>query len=85
MRVANFYYGDVLLGVLYENGRFDYTVHSFYAEKMPIEIVMHQLEIIRVCGLLDSFNFDEYITEWNEYPFPSEFRFEINDVDNHND
>ena len=75
MRHKNFYYNDIYLGVLYENGRFDYMVNSNQSNYMNIEDVVHVLERIRLIGLQDDFDFDRYILSYDQSMFKDGFEF----------
>ncbi len=75
MRHKNFYFNDIYLGTLYENGRFDYIVNSNQSEYMDIEAVVHILERIRLIGLQDDFSFDGYILSYEQSMFKDGFEF----------
>ena len=75
MRHSNFYYNDIYLGTLYENGYFDYMVNSNRAKEIDIEATVHILERIRQIGLNDDFNYDEYINSYNNSYFKDGFEF----------
>lgn len=75
MRHKNFYFNDIYLGTLYENGRFDYMVNSNQSEYMNIEDVVHILERIRLIGLQDDFSFDRYILSYENSMFKDGFEF----------
>ena len=75
MRHKNFYFNDIYLGTLYENGRFDYMVNSNHSEYMDIEAVVHILERIRLVGLQDDFDFDGYILSYDNSMFKDGFEF----------
>ena len=75
MKYSRFYYNDIYLGTLYENGRFDYMVSSNFGEEMNIEMVVHTLERIREIGLAKDFNFDEYIQSYQNSYFKDGFEF----------
>ena len=75
MRHKNFYFNDIYLGTLYENGRFDYIVNSNQSEYMDIEAVVHILERIRLIGLQDDFSFDRYILSYEQSMFKDGFEF----------
>ena len=76
MRHKNFYFNDIYLGTLYENGRFDYMVNSNHSEYMNIEDVVHVLERIRLIGLQDDFSFDRYILSYNNSMFKDGTEFQ---------
>lgn len=75
MKHKNFYFNDIYLGTLYENGRFDYMVNSNQSEYMNIEDVVHVLERIRLIGLQDDFSFDRYILSYDQSMFKDGFEF----------
>ena len=75
VRHKNFYFNDIYLGTLYENGRFDYMVNSNHSEYMNIEDVVHVLERIRLIGLQDDFSFDRYILSYDQSMFKDGFEF----------
>ena len=75
MRHKNFYYNDIYLGTLYENGRFDYMVSSNHSQDMNVEAVIHVLERIRLVGLQDDFSFDRYIISYDLSMFKDGFEF----------
>ena len=75
MRHKNFYYNDIYLGTLYENGRFDYMVNSNHSEYMDVESTVHVLERIRLVGLQDDFDFDRYILTYDQSTFKDGFEF----------
>lgn len=75
MRHKNFYFNDIYLGTLYENGRFDYMVNSNHSEYMNVEIVVRILERIRLVGLQDDFDFDRYISTYDQSMFKDGFEF----------
>lgn len=75
MRHSRFYYNDIYLGTLYENGKFDYTVSSNLGEELDIEMVVHNLERIRRTGLEKDFNFDRYIQSYQNSFFKDGFEF----------
>lgn len=75
MRYSRFYYNDTYLGILYENGLFDYMINSNYAQSMDIENAVHILERIRRIGLQDDFDFDKYIQTYNNSQFKDGFEF----------
>ena len=75
MRHKNFYYNDIYLGTLYEDGRFDYMVNSNHSEFMDIEATTHILERIRLVGLQKDFDFDRYIQSYDQSMFKDGFEF----------
>ena len=75
MRYSRFYYNDTYLGILYENGQFDYAINANHAQSMDIENAVHILERIRQIGLQDDFNFDQYIQTYNNSYFKDGFEF----------
>lgn len=75
MKYSRFYYNDIYLGTLYENGRFDYMVSSNFGEEMNIEMVVHTLERIREIGLEKDFDFDRYIQSYQNPHFKDGFEF----------
>ena len=75
MRYSRFYYNDIYLGTLYENGKFDYVVSSNLSEDMDIEMVVHTLERIRRIGLEKDFDFDRYINSHQNSYFKDGFEF----------
>lgn len=75
MRHKNFYFNDIYLGTLYENGRFDYMVNSNHSQDMNVEAVIHILERIRLVGLQDDFDFDRYILSYDKSMFKDGFEF----------
>ena len=75
MKYSRFYYNDIYLGTLYENGRFDYMVSSNFGEEMNIEMVVHTLERIREIGLAKDFDFDRYISTYQNSYFKDGFEF----------
>ncbi len=77
MKKADFYYKEIYLGTLFENGCFNYLVTSDYSKNLDIEYVIHTLEIIRKSSLSKTFNFDNYINSWNNSTFKNNFHFKI--------
>ena len=75
MKHSNFYYNDIYLGTLYENGLFEYMVNSNHAKYMNVEIALHILERIRLVGLEKDFNYDEYIQSYQNAMFKDGFEF----------
>ncbi len=77
MRKADFYYDEIYLGTLFENGYFNYLITSNYSKYLDIEYVAHTLEIIRESSSSETFNFDNYIDSWNNFTFKDNFHFKI--------
>ena len=75
MRHSNFYYNDIYLGTLYENGLFEYMVNSNRAKEIDIETTIHTLERIRLIGLQDDFDYDRYIDSYRNSMFKDGFEF----------
>lgn len=75
MRHKNFYYNDIYLGTLYENGLFDYMINSNHAQHINVEIAIHILERIRLVGLEEDFNYDRYIQSYQNSMFKDGFEF----------
>ena len=38
-------------------------------------MIIHVLETIRKSGLSDTFDYDRYVHDWNNFQFPDEFEF----------
>ena len=72
---SNFYYKDIYLGTLYENGQFEYTINSSQADHMNVVMVIKNLERIRKVGLEKDFNYQNYIDSYNNFPFKDGFEF----------
>ena len=79
MRVAKIYYNDILLGTLWENGKFNYELYSSYADRMNMELIIHDLERIRQIGLEKDFNFNNYTNSWLNFPFKDSWSMELCD------
>ena len=75
MRRSKLYYNDIYLGTLYEDGKFKYKVNSKNATQMDMETVIHILERIRLIGLQDGFNYDNYIQSYQNSMFKDGFEF----------
>ena len=79
MKKADFYYDEIYLGTLFENGYFNYLITSNYSKYLDIEYVVHTLEIIRESSSSETFDFDKYIDSWNNFTFKDNFHFKITD------
>ena len=78
MKKADFYYKEIYLGTLFENGYFSYIITSNYSKDIDnIEYIVHTLEIIRESGSSETFDFDKYIDSWNNFTFKDNFHFKI--------
>lgn len=78
MKKADFYYKEIYLGTLFENGYFSYIITSNYSKDIDdIEYIVHTLEIIRESGSSKTFDFDNYISSWNNFTFKDNFHFKI--------
>lgn len=77
MKYADFYCNEVHLGTLYENGKFDYIIDSNLINNNQLDIIAHTLSIIKEVGLSDDFNFDSYISSWNNFIFKDNFYFKL--------
>ena len=80
MKIANLYCKDILLGTLFEDGRFNYELYSSYATEINMEQAIRKLELMRQVGLSDTFDFDSYVREWQEFPFENDYRLEIEQI-----
>ena len=75
MKHSNFYYNNIYLGTLYENGLFEYMINSNHSKYMSVENAIHQLERIRLVGLQDDFNYENYINTYNNFIFKDGYEF----------
>ena len=75
MKQSRLYYNGIFLGTLYSNGIFNYMLDSSYAERINMELVLHQLEMIREVGKQKDFDFDKYIQGCKEFPFSDGFEW----------
>ena len=75
MRHKNFYFNDIYLGTLYENGRFDYMVNVNHGQEMNVESVIHILERIRLIGLQYDLDCDRYILSYDQAMSKDGFEF----------
>ena len=75
MKHKALYYKDFYLGTLFENGIFDYMINSNHAHYMDIEMVVHNLERLRLTAKQEDFNFDEYIATHENSTFKDGFEF----------
>ena len=75
MKHSKFYFNDIYLGTLYENGVFKYKIASSQAKDIDIESTVHILERIRQIGLTKDFNYDNYVSSYNNSYFKDGFKF----------
>ena len=75
MEGSDLYYKGIYLGSLFEDGTFDYVIDSTDADKMNVEQVAHQLELIRAIAKDSDFNYANYVKEFNEFKFNNDYKF----------
>lgn len=75
MKHSKFYFNDIYLGTLYENGVFKYKIASSQAKDIDIESTVHVLERIRQIGLTKDFDFNRYVNSYNNSYFKDGFKF----------
>lgn len=75
MEGSDLYYKGIYLGSLYEDGKFDYVIDSHDSDKMNVESVAHQLELIRAVASEPDFDYAKYVREFNEFKFNDDYKF----------
>ena len=75
MKHSNFYYNDIYLGTLYENGVFEYRITSNQADEMNVTMVANRLESIRQIASKEGFDYEDYVKRYNSFQFKDGFEF----------